>query len=133
MELLLNLVWVAISATALMAWVSWRRGSASEAAPQMLPGVMVVVCILALLFPVISMSDDLSQTLGLAEGSRIQDVLKAPEMCGIDHLAAILPAIPLRLESESRAVAKSLATETTVSFQEIFWSPSIEKRPPPIV
>ena len=99
----------------------------------MLPGLMVVVCILALLFPVISMSDDLSQTLGLAEGSRIQDILKAPEMRGIYHLAAILPALPLRLGGESRAVTRNLTTETAVSLQEIFWSPAIEQRPPPIV
>jgi len=99
----------------------------------MLRGLMVVVCVLVLLFPVISITDDLAESAVLAEGSKLQDVLKAPEMRGIYHLAAILPALPLRLECESCAVAKSLATETTVSFQEIFWSPSIEKRPPPIV
>ena len=94
---------------------------------------MVVICILALLFPVISITDDLAESAVLAEGSKLQDVLKTPEMRGIYHLAAILPALPLRLENESRAVTRNLAAETAVSLQEIFWSPSIEKRPPPIV
>src|SRR5689334_14761123 len=93
MELLLNLVWIATASAALVAWVAWRRSSDSDAVPKMLRGTMVVVCVLALLFPVISISDDLSQTPGLVESSRLQDVLKAPELRGIYHMAATLPAV----------------------------------------
>lgn len=97
----------------------------------MLRGLTVVVCILALLFPVISISDDLSQTLSLAEGTRIQDVLKSPEMRGIYHLAAIIPALLLTSQPELRIVARTLADESSVCLQHLFWPPLLEKRPPP--
>lgn len=97
----------------------------------MLRGLLVVVCVLALLFPVISISDDLSQTPSLAEGTRIQDVLKAPELRGIYQLSAILPAVVLALQPESRAVTRSVISETPIDLHEIFWAPSTDKRPPP--
>jgi len=130
-ELLLNLVWLAISTAALLAWVSWRKTSSSELAPKMMCGTMVVVCVLVLLFPVISISDDLSQSLSLAEGTRIQDILKAPELRGIYHLAAILPSLLWRPRCESCTVTRSFTAEAPVVLHEIFWYPAIEKRPPP--
>jgi len=132
MELLLNLVWVATASMAMGAWVAWRRSSDSDAVPKMLRGAMVVVCVLALLFPVISISDDLSQTPGLAESSRLQDALKAAELRGIYHLAVTLPAILLlSLQPTFHALPKEYVRAARLSLREVFWSPSIEKRPPP--
>ena len=132
MELLLNLIWVGTACAALFAWVSWRKTSDSDATPKMLRGMMVVVCILALFFPAISISDDLSQSPGLAESSRLQDVLKAPELRGIYHLAATLPAVLLlSLQPTVRAVPRDCFRTARLSLHEVFWSPSIEKRPPP--
>lgn len=131
MELLLNLVWVAISAGALLGWISLGRSSCSQRAGT-LRGLMIVVCILALLFPVISITDDLSQTIGLAEGARLQDLLKAPELRGIYHLAAVLPDIVLPLGSEPSAITGNPVAETFVQ-HEILRTPSVEKRPPPIL
>lgn len=96
----------------------------------MLRGVMVVVCILVLLFPVISISDDLSQAPSLAEGNRLQDVLKAPELRGIYHVATILPAVLLAVYFQICA-PRHISTEVPAVLHEIFWSPVIEKRPPP--
>jgi hypothetical protein len=53
MELLLNLVWVFVAATVLYAW--GRRRNHPQARPQL----VVLLCLLALLFPVISATDDL--------------------------------------------------------------------------
>jgi hypothetical protein len=53
MELLLNLIWVALAVAALCAW--GRRRSE----PQSRPHLIAVICLLALLFPVISATDDL--------------------------------------------------------------------------
>jgi hypothetical protein len=131
MELLLNLVWVAISAGALLAWISLSRSSYSQRAGT-LRGLMVLVCILALLFPVISITDDLSQTIGLAEGARLQDLLKAPELRGIYHLAAVLPDIIFPFRSESSAIARKPVAETSIP-HEVLRTPSVEKRPPPIL
>src|SRR5215469_3963458 len=130
LELLLNLCWLAISGLALFTWIDWRRSSSSEAAPPMLRGLLVVVCILALLFPVISISDDLSQTLSLAEGSRLQDVLKAPELRGIYSIAAILP-MTLQLAPRSVSLTSNIGSEPTFVLREIFWTRAIDKRPPP--
>jgi len=130
LELLLNLCWLAISGLALFTWIDWRRSSASEAAPPMLRGLVVVVCILALLFPVISISDDLSQTLSLAEGSRLQDVLKAPELRGIYAMTAIVP-MTLRLAPQPVSLTSNVGSEPRIVLHKIFWSRAIDKRPPP--
>ena len=130
LELLLNLCWLAISGLTLFTWIDWRRNSSSQAAPPMLRGLLVVVCILALLFPVISISDDLSQTLSLAEGSRLQDVLKAPELRGIYAIAAILP-MTLQLAPQPVSLTSKIGSEPEFILHEIFWTRAVDKRPPP--
>jgi hypothetical protein len=109
----------------------WRRSSSSQTVPPMLRGLLVISCILLLLLPVISITDDLSQLPTLAEGNRLQDVLKAPELRGIHVVSAILPAILLPFRPKSRIVARNFFSESPVPIQEIFWSPCIDKRPPP--
>lgn len=96
----------------------------------MLRGLLVVVCILALLFPVISISDDLSQTLSLAEGSRLQDILKAPELRGIYAIAAILP-MTLKVAPQPIRLTSNIGSEPILVLHEIFWASAIDKRPPP--
>ncbi len=91
---------------------------------------MVVVCILALLFPVISISDDLSQTPGLAEGTRIQDILKAPDLRSTLPIAAIAVLLTV-LQPERRAISGRVSFEATVGYRELFRNPVIENRPPP--
>lgn len=93
-------------------------------------GVGVVICLLALLFPVISISDDLSQVPGLAETNRLQDVLKAPELRIAFQLAAILPITLLALQPQARAAIRNVNSAPLV-IHEHFWAPSIDKRPPP--
>lgn len=93
---------------------------------------MVIVCILALLFPAISISDDLSQTISLAEGSRLQDVLKAPELRGVYHLAAAVPEILASFQIESPVAGRSgFCAEVSIILHETLRTPSVEKRPPP--
>lgn len=93
-------------------------------------GVGIVVCLLALLFPVISISDDLSQVPGLAEANRLQDVLKAPELRTAFQLAAVLPVSVLSLQPQARAAIRNFTSVPPV-LHEHFWAPSIDKRPPP--
>jgi len=54
MELLLNLIWVVLALATLYAWAQRRNH------PQSRPHLIAVVCLLALLFPVISATDDLN-------------------------------------------------------------------------
>ena len=93
-------------------------------------GVAILICLLALLFPVISISDDLSQVPGLAETNRLQDVLKAPELRSAFQLAAILPVSLLALQPQARAAVRNV-NSVPVVIHEHFWAPSIDKRPPP--
>jgi hypothetical protein len=97
----------------------------------MLRGLLVISCVLLLLLPVISITDDLSQMPTLAEGNRLQDVLKAPELRGIHVVSAILPAILLSFRPKSRIVTRNFFAEAPVAIRYIFWSPCIDKRPPP--
>ena len=99
--------------------------------PNLSRGLLVIVCVLALLFPVISMSDDLSQAAVLAEGNKLQDVLKSPVsrqfvpvvlLCSIAALAA--PVFRVAFEGPR-------FSGVTVSPQDSFPSPGVSKRPPP--
>src|SRR5580700_980710 len=56
MELLLNLVWILL---ALPAYWLWRRSMGAERGPSSVQCVLALGCVLVLLFPVISASDDL--------------------------------------------------------------------------
>jgi uncharacterized iron-regulated membrane protein len=129
-ELFFNLLWVALACSTSLAWVMWRRRSRWREAPTLLRGLTVVVCILALLFPVISISDDLSQTPGLAEGLRIQDILKAPDLRSVAPVAAIAVLLTL-LQPERRAIPGRVSFEAVVGYRELFRTPAIENRPPP--
>lgn len=130
MELLLNLVWVFIVGSALTSWTLWRRRSDSTLVPALGRGLLVLGCILVLLFPVISITDDLAQSPVLAEGNKLQDVLKAPESRHFQVLLVtalvqpISPSWKIRLWRETRDTHGSLQTLAC-------WNPNIEKRPPP--
>jgi len=93
-------------------------------------GIGIVICLLALLFPVISISDDLSQVPGLAEANRLQDVLKAPQQRTAFQLAAILPVNFFALQPQARAAIRNFDL-APLALHEHFWAPSIDKRPPP--
>jgi hypothetical protein len=67
-ELILNLVWVAVGAAALLAWLRWRPESRESKGRQL----VVLLVILALLFPVISMTDDLWAAQNPAEPDTCQ-------------------------------------------------------------
>ena len=131
MELLLNLVWIALACVSLATWTIWRRRSESRSTPGLLRGALVIVCILALMFPVISMSDDMSQAAVLAEGNRLQDVLKSPiarQFVAVVLLYTIAAlGVPVfRVGYEALALDRS-----TVSAFDSFSAPVVAKRPPP--
>jgi hypothetical protein len=70
MELLLNLVWILL---ALPAYWLWRRDAGSRGARRVsaLQGLLALGCVLVLLFPVISASDDLHAMRAEMEDSSI--------------------------------------------------------------
>lgn len=68
MELLLNTIWVLFSAATLAIWVSSRRFGRKN--QSLIRGFVLLSCALVLLFPVISMTDDLhAQEMALTHPS----------------------------------------------------------------
>lgn len=131
MELLLNLAWLIFSGFVLLAWTRWYRENENANTVPLARGLLVLVCIMVLLFPVISISDDLAQSPVLAEGVKLQDTCKAPETIVCPWLVPAgllladtspLPAqIAFLTDPQQRAVPPELRR-----------TPAIEKRPPPV-
>lgn len=89
----------------------------------------MIGCILMLALPAISITDDLAQSPVLAEGVKLQDVLKAPEQFVQFVVAATLV---LSLFLLGRVVLWREAQSSPGLLDRLCaWSPNIEKRPPP--
>jgi hypothetical protein len=84
-----------------------------------------------LLLPVISITDDLSQSISLAEGTRMQDVLKAPDLRGTHYSTLMLPVITLAALRQPATPAWSFHAEVPITRYQLLRTASIEKRPPP--
>jgi hypothetical protein len=93
MELLLNLLWVILALPALLVWR--RRPAAARSS-----GIILLGCLLALLFPIVSVTDDLhpisaeiEECSPLKRTVKPSTCLKSPT-CGSDHGgAAALPHV----------------------------------------
>lgn len=128
METILNLVWLGVTLAAL--WV-WRfRWAASRRNPRhnLRQEAFAIVCLLALLFPVISLSDDLHpeiavvdsasgkrQCLVSANSAHSPDVAKLPH---VHSAVALLPNLPGQLDFTSEKII-SAAWIRTSSFSAI--------------
>ena len=129
MELALNLVCLLIACGSVLAWTVWRWRSNSRLVVQLGRGLFLIGCILMLILPAISITDDLAQAPALAEGTKLQDVLKAPEQFIQFVVAATLV---LSLFALGRIVLWSETQSSRRLLDRLrSWSPNIEKRPPP--
>jgi EamA domain-containing membrane protein RarD len=70
MELLLNLVWLLVVAVAIVSWL-YHNHDRSSARPGVLLQVIALACILAVLFPAISATDDLHASQLAVEASDV--------------------------------------------------------------
>jgi|SRR5579864_3745592 len=70
MELLLNLVWLLVVAVAIVSWLYHNRDR-STARPRVLLQMITLACILAVLFPAISATDDLHASQLAVEASDV--------------------------------------------------------------
>ena len=98
MELFLNLVWLAISSTALI--FAPRRS---------MPVTLALVCILAILFPIVSVSDDLNldrdaleQALAVIVAAMVL-VIALIAVARLDRLRIVAPALALVVCSDPRS------------------------------
>lgn len=81
MELFLNFAWVLVAGTLVFLWLEGRGSSNSNWRPQLI----AIAVLIAILFPVISMSDDL-----LA----VQNTFEADNYLRRDHLAPSANPVP---------------------------------------
>ena len=77
MELTLNLFWLLLTIPAL--WLWWQARLAGVRVRQVRPSAMVLGCLLLLLFPVVSATDDLQAMRPEIEESRTGDVARASQ------------------------------------------------------
>ncbi len=68
METVLNLLWLALALTALAHWITRARSDSPEHSKAL--RLTALVMLLVLLFPVISLTDDLQASAALAESER---------------------------------------------------------------
>ncbi len=97
MELLLNLVWIAVAVAAFTALARMQRAPAQMRqihGARYTNALLALACVLVLLFPIISASDDLHPSQAVLEDAtkRIQQGIVSLEWsCEVTRLAALVP------------------------------------------
>src|SRR5271157_3435211 len=93
MESFLNLCWVVLSAAALVVWV--RQGKHARA--RQCPRLVALLCFLSLMFPVISVTDDLHPIAQAVEDSskRTHKTVKAPTNSNCSSSPAVIISGPV--------------------------------------
>ena len=123
METLLNLVWLAISA-ALLLVCGWHLMRAENRSRGM--AAIAVVCLICLLFPVISMTDDLN-----SGNPAFLDPTKAKKLLATGPLTAIaLPWLSLQAPAKGHWIGLCRYPEHRLPQLQLL-AFSMSRRPPP--
>jgi hypothetical protein len=95
MELLLNLVWITLALGGLLAFEQRRRASARVALVPYLKALIALACVVVLLFPIVSASDDLRPAQAVLEDAtkRIHQVFAPLPHAQSSPSAAMSPAL----------------------------------------
>lgn len=124
MEIVLNLVWLSISAALLIACGA-RVARASDDRTRLMAAI-ALVCLICLLFPVISMTDDLNSSgPALVEPSKLKKLVASAHV-----VLTLLPWPALQAPQENRWAALDRMPDVRRPSQEIF-AFNLSRRPPP--
>lgn len=96
MELLLNLIWTALAIAAFAAFAIGRRRSSSWIVPSPYARALCgLACVLVLLFPVVSATDDLHPTQAMVEDAakRVRIAIVHPHTADSNYPGALLPVL----------------------------------------
>jgi len=95
MELLLNLIWLTVAATALVAFTRSRQRSSRMAHIPYVQALIALACVVVLLFPVISASDDLHPAQAVVEDAskKLQLALAPLHLQRTNPSSFMLPAM----------------------------------------
>jgi hypothetical protein len=129
MELLFNLVWAALSAFMVLLWVRFApRDGASRRQQFVALAVLILV-----LFPVISVTDDLQAALNPAE---TDTAIRRSHILPVAH--SVIPAVAmLALSNMAHVPTAALKTRIQAVSPDVLpddpGSPHIQNRPPPLI
>ena len=125
MELTLNLVWLAVSLALLV--VCGQQVSRAGARPRCGVAAIALVCLVCLLFPVISATDDLHDSgPALLEPNKLKRLASsAPAVIALLPWLALQPPQQSRLASLGRPADVRLLIEEALCFE-------LNRRPPPV-
>lgn len=122
MELLLNLVWLAVSAA-----VAGSFGLcliAKSGRRERLAGCIALICVICLLFPVISMTDDLNSSTAMVEPTKLKKLLPAVQI-----VAGLLAHILIHAPGEDHWAF--VVGEQLPNPRQVILFSEFTRRPPP--
>jgi hypothetical protein len=124
LELILNLVWFAISAGLFCYFASHRVAGPRY---RFAAGLLALMCVSCLLFPVVSMTDDLNSSPALPETSKLKQLLY-PSQLALGLFAHLLIAeLPKPIHTRLVfAEGRQKAQMESLSFD-------LNRRPPPVL
>ena len=131
MEFALNLVWLVLATASVSLWgVHTLRGEKRVARNDLRwVSAIALVCILAVVFPVISMTDDLNSNPALCETNKLKKWIAAES-----SEALLLASVMAKFVVPQPAAQYPSRMETRVHFplQELVWF-TLDRRPPPFL
>jgi hypothetical protein len=124
LELALNFAWLGISCVLLIWGIPFVKKQGI--ARRRLVAAMALVCVLCLLFPVISMTDDLHNTPAVVENKEMKKLVVVGQV-----LAALLSWFSLQAMLKPVAIGENNCEDLFFPAQPLF-TLDLSNRPPPI-
>lgn len=133
MELLLNLIWLALAAAGVVAFVRSRVDNSNREPLPCVPALLALGCMVVLLFPFVSASDDLHPTQDVFEDSskRIQQTATPAPHAQNAHWSGMLPSTSSMPALLLPSVSYGLQTDAGSFLIAVGERLSIAGRPPP--
>ena len=124
-ELALNIAWLIVAATLLL--LCGARALSFTEKRRRITALIALTCLIWLLFPVISITDDLNAGYSVFEGTAV----KKPSPAG-GAVMALLPANRLAIPARSKASWRETNLHADLSgITQEFFSFDLSRRPPP--
>jgi hypothetical protein len=128
MELILNLVWALLAISSICLWV---RVDCRKGAERYMP-IVALLMLIVILFPVISVSDDLWSIQNPAETDTLQ---RRYDLASFAHF--VFPPLPALCEPELAEASFgfgnwALHASPTIPAPSVPLPPKIQNRPPPV-
>jgi len=129
LELALNVVWAAISVALLyLAWRPWV--CVAKAQRRYAGGVLAALCLICVLFPAISLSDDLHATPAILEASRSKTSIQDNDPGAHLTLVAVVP-MAVQIPAFAMIWATLSVPAALSTFFDSRFQANLFRRPPP--